>query len=302
MIGEFDISKIRKLDGGLLLVFRELLRCRNATEASRRLHLSPSAVTHSLNRLRDLFDDQLFVRRSHGLEPTRRALEIGPRIESLIELTTEALTGQGAFDPEKTQRRFSIGAPEFLTVLIGAPLVERVRQYAPRASIDIWHLSRDQALEAMRRGEIDLALGRLGRVNDAGFEVRTLYEDRYCVVARKRHPRIKGRVTERQYVEIGHVFASAFSEGGPGERIPSPSIVATAAVVPHWLTALMIVSRTDLLGTVPQRLAESQAKALKLQVVKPPYPDEPWTVSAMRRTDREDTGVDWLLEQIEACV
>ena len=142
--------------------------CRNATEAARRLHLSPSAVTHSLNRLRELFGDQLFVRRSRG------------------------------FEPKTTQRRFSIGAPEFLTSLIGAPLIRRLRDHAPGASIDILHLSRDWAIESMRRGVIDLALGRFGNLDDSRFETRTLYEERYCVVARRGHPHVRGRLTERQ--------------------------------------------------------------------------------------------------------
>ncbi|MEQ8992804.1 MAG: LysR substrate-binding domain-containing protein [Pseudomonadales bacterium] len=299
MIGEFDINKIRRLDGGLLLVFRELLRCRNASEASRRLHLSPSAVTHSLNRLRDLFEDPLFVRRSHGFEPTNRALELGPRIEALIASTTDILSEQGGFDPKRSERRFSIGAPEFLTVLIGAPLVDALQRQAPNASVDIWHLSRDQALSAMRRGEIDLAVGRFGVLSGAGLDVRLLYEDVYCVVARQKHPEIRGKVSKRQYIDTGHVFASSFSEGGPGERIPAPSVVSTAAVVPHWLTAMMIVSKTDLIASVPRQLAASQARALKLQVLESPYSDERWTVSAVRRTDREDAGVDWLLREIQ---
>jgi DNA-binding transcriptional LysR family regulator len=301
-MGEFDLSRIRKLDGGLLLTFRELLRCRNATEVARRLHVSQSAVTHSLNRLRELFDDPLFIRRSHGFEPTRRALELGPRIESLVDLTHETLTGEGGFDPARSQRRFSLGAPEFLTVLIGARLVQALGRSAPNVSIDIWHLSHDQALESMRRGEVDLALGRFADLNRPDLEVEALYVDRYCVVARKRHPLIRGTVSFQQYLDLGHVFASAFSEGGPGERIPSPLVVPTTAVVPHWLTALTIVSKTDLLGSVPQRLAESQAGSLKLQVLKAPYPNEPWTVSAVRRTDRRDAGVDWLLEQVRACI
>ncbi|MFM8355316.1 MAG: LysR family transcriptional regulator [Gammaproteobacteria bacterium] len=75
---DFSINKIRRLDGSLLLVLHELLRCRNGTLAADRLSLSPSAVSHGLTRLRELFGDPLFVRKPHGLEPTQRALEIDP--------------------------------------------------------------------------------------------------------------------------------------------------------------------------------------------------------------------------------
>src|SRR3990167_9610983 len=107
-MSEFDLSQIRRVDGGLLLVFRELLRCGRASGTARRLRLTPSAVSHALTRLRDLFDDPLFVRRPHGLEPTRRALELGPRIEALIEMVGQALKPHEGFDPARSGRRFNI--------------------------------------------------------------------------------------------------------------------------------------------------------------------------------------------------
>src|ERR1700753_4419677 len=109
---EFDQLQIRKLDGGLLLIFRELLARRQASAVARQLGLSPSAISHALTRLRDVFGDALFVRRSHGLEPTRRALEIGPRIEALIAAMGEAVAGEAGFDPALTPRRFQIGSAQ----------------------------------------------------------------------------------------------------------------------------------------------------------------------------------------------
>jgi DNA-binding transcriptional LysR family regulator len=70
-MAEIDINNIRRLDGGLLLVFREVLRHRRTTDAAKRLGITQSTVSHALDRLRDLFGDPLFVRRPHGLEPTR---------------------------------------------------------------------------------------------------------------------------------------------------------------------------------------------------------------------------------------
>ncbi len=85
-MADFDQLKIRRLDGGLLLIFRELLVHKRASEVSRRLGLSQSAISHALTRLRDLFGDPLFIRKSHGFEPTRRAQELRPRIEALLDL------------------------------------------------------------------------------------------------------------------------------------------------------------------------------------------------------------------------
>ena len=111
-MSDIDLDDIRRLDGGLLLVFRELLVRRRASEVALRLGLSQSAVSHALARLRDLFGDPLFTRRPHGLEPTQRALELGPRIEALIELASAALSAGGRFEPAQSRRQFGIGAPD----------------------------------------------------------------------------------------------------------------------------------------------------------------------------------------------
>src|ERR1700681_3506923 len=104
-MSNIDTVNIRRLDGGLLLVFRGLLRRRQTTAVARELGLSQSAVSHALTRLRDLFGDPLFIRRSHGLEPTQRALELGPRIEALINAIGEAVSAETGFDPARSRRR-----------------------------------------------------------------------------------------------------------------------------------------------------------------------------------------------------
>jgi DNA-binding transcriptional LysR family regulator len=291
---------IRRLDGSLLLVFRELLRHRSATQAAKYLSLTQSAVSHALARLRDLFGDPLFVRRPHGLEPTRRALELGPRIDALIDLVATTLETDGSFDPNRSERRFSLAAPEFVTALIGARLFSNLNRMAPKVSIHIQFLRHEHAWDALRRGEIDLAVGRFGNLRRAGISVETLYVDQYCVVARKRHPQLKkGSITLAEYSKIGHIFAGAYSEGAPDEALPHPRLVATTGVVPHWLTVLTLVSATDAITTCPQRLAESQQAPLNLQLLKAPFRTRPFTVSAARSTTR-DVGADWFLEQVRA--
>src|SRR5258707_316439 len=106
-MSDIDIKNIRRVDGGLLLVFGGLLRRRRATAVARELGLSHSALSHALTRLRDVFDDPLFIRRPHGLEPTRRALELGPRIDTLLDQIDETLRRGQTFAPATSTRRFA---------------------------------------------------------------------------------------------------------------------------------------------------------------------------------------------------
>src|SRR3990167_3430386 len=159
-MSDIDSANIRKLDGGLLLLWRELMRQGRATAAGERLGLSQSGVSHALGRLREVFGDPLFLRRPHGLVPTRRALDLAPRIELLTSLTQEAMGGQGAFDPAASARQFHIGAADFVTSLVCAPLLSRLKAAAPGVSVAFRTLVGAAAFDALRRGEIDLALGR----------------------------------------------------------------------------------------------------------------------------------------------
>ncbi len=300
-MSEFDFNKIRRLDGTLLLVLRELLRRRRASEVALRLGLSPSAVSHALTRLRDLFEDPLFIRRPHGLEPTRRALELGPRIEALIDLVGTTLASQGGFDPARSERWFTLNASEFVSVLIGGPLVEALRIHAPGASFAIHTLVHNRALDAVRRGELDMALGRFGAL-PPGLAAEALFEDQYCVVARLGHPRIKGAIDLDAYASIGHVFSGAAGEGAIGEPVPGRQEVATFAVVPRWMTALVMVSGSDALATCPLRMAERYAPLLGLQILEAPFPQSPFTVHAIRREDAEDPAIDWFMERVREAV
>jgi DNA-binding transcriptional LysR family regulator len=292
-------NNIRRLDGGLLLVFRGLLRQGRTTAVADELGLSQSAVSHALARLREVFDDPLFTRRPHGLEPTRRALELGPRIDALLDQIGDALRRGTSFDPAKSERRFAMAAPEFVAALIGAELVNTFRAEAPRAQLGIGFLSPQLSIEALRRGEIDLALGRFGALPHE-FLSETVYRDKYCVAARKSHPKLKGRISLAQYNSIGHVFASSESETGSDIR-STPGIACTA-FMPGWQTVLSVVASSDAIATAPRKLVERQAKRLGLQVINPPFVPFAIEVAAVRRAGSADAGIDWLLGRIRKAI
>lgn len=301
-MSDFDFNQIRKLDGGLLLVFRELLRTRRATTVAERLGLSSSAISHTLARLRELFDDPLFVRRPHGLEPTRRALELAPNIEALVNLTGQTLSKGEGFDPALSNRFFRFAAPEFLTALIGADLLNRLKAAAPKVTFGLAFTAEEDAFKALRSGQIEFALGRFGAARP-GFTNEVLFKDYYCVAARRNHPLIEGALSEAQWRDIGHIFAWSPSEtGGDTSESDDGGAVARLAAVPQWMTALLMAASTDGLVTCPRRLAERHADLLGLQVLDAPFEPYEITVSVVRRAGVVDPGVDWFLDQVRAAV
>jgi DNA-binding transcriptional LysR family regulator len=278
------------------------------------LGFSPSAISHALGRLRELFGDPLFIRRSHGLEPTRRALELAPRIEALIDLIGATVSAGGDFDPAMSRRRFGIACPEDVASLIGDRLVETFRREAPRATFATRWAILDRALRAVRRGEVDVALGVFGQI-PSGLVARPLYADEYCVIARRGHPRIHGSIDLITYGRMGHLFVGnpdgALADDAPIDRevmdvtygeLPGPDRVRTHGYVSQWETAMLIVSRGDVLADCPRRLAERFADQLGLQVLDPPFPPFRFTVQAVHRAESHDPGLDWLLSCLDEAV
>jgi DNA-binding transcriptional LysR family regulator len=305
-MNEFRDIDIRKLDGGLLLVFRELLRRRRAREAGWQLGLSQPAVSHALSRLRELFDDPLFLRRPHGLEPTARALELGPRIEALIELAGAAISRRGRFNPADGDRAFAIGGYDSAFAGFAAPLLAAVSAEAPRAMVRFLDMLQWNAVDALKRGEIDLAVGRFGEL-PTGLASALLFEDEYCLVARKGHPGIRrGKVDATTYVETPHIFVAP-PPRHPGDvwapaeaaaiygDLPARTEVSTLAYVPRFSMAMMLVADTDAFADMPRALASRFAERLGLVALEHPFPGA-MRIDAVRR-EGNDPGVDWLWEK-----
>ncbi|HEY2710448.1 MAG TPA: LysR family transcriptional regulator [Caulobacteraceae bacterium] len=309
-MNEFDSIQIRKLDGGLLLIFRELMARRRASDVAQHLGLSPSAISHALGRLRDLFGEPLFIRRSHGLEPTQKATELAPAIERLLTMIDEVVSPERGFDPGQSRRRFRIACPDHIGSLIGAGLVEAFRDEAPGATFSTRYAILDAALRAVHRGEADVAVGSFAQIPPSLIG-ETLFEDLYCVIARQGHPQVNGAIDRRTYAELGHIFCGnpdgALGHDPPLDRsamdasygeLPVTNLIRTHGYVPQWETVMLTVSRTDVLGECPLSLARRFAAPLGLQVLTSPFRPFNFTVQAVRRAEVKDAGVDWLLAKV----
>jgi DNA-binding transcriptional LysR family regulator len=160
--------------------------------------------------------------------------------------------------------------------------------------------SPNQALDVLRRGEIDAALGRFSNISE-GLAEEVMFEDRYCVVARRGHPGLKGKLDYKAYGALPHVLVYSAAEVAVSEASRDTRNMTIAAWVPGWLNALIAVSKSDLIATCPTRLAEGQAKALGLQILRPSFLRNPIRVSLVRRADRDEAQA-WFFAELRAAV
>src|SRR5437764_772619 len=156
MLSVMNSVHFNALDLNLLRVFEALMQERSATRAGERLGLTQSAISHALNRLRYVLEDELFVRGPDGMQPTERAAEIAPRLrQGLLQLQL-ALTPSD-FAPESSDRRFTITCTEYAGAVLMPSLIARLRETAPNASLNVLPSNLGVA-ETLRYGRADLAI------------------------------------------------------------------------------------------------------------------------------------------------
>ena len=294
-MSDIDATKIAQLDGSLLLVLRELLRLRRTTLVAERLRLSQSAVSHALARLRRLFGDPLFVRRPHGLEPTRHALELGPRIDALLDGLNDALGLSARFDAGTTTRGFRLAAPDSITTLLAPALLQAFGEHAPQARFAFSQQLGGEALDALRRDDVDVAVGRF-RPELHNVLVERLFEDRYCLVARSGHPALRAKLTRALYRQLDRVLISVGGDFRTLELEPDGEIAAAriVAAVPRFLIAFAVVNESDAVAIAPERIARRYAAVFGLTLHELPFALEPIRVLAVRKP-HPDPGAEWLV-------
>ena len=289
-LSNFNLNLLLALDG--------LLSQRSVTAAAKRVRVTPSAMSHSLSELRHLLGDPLLVRSGRGMVLTPRAEALVSPLHTLL-MDAERLLGGGAtFDPATTTRRFVIAAADFLATLLMPALLDAAAREAPGTSLEIVPTSRRGNAWLLETGDVDLALGAI--VDAApGIRRMDLLTDGFACAARKGHPSIVGALDLDSYVQTPHLLITLGDDTGPTWVDQALTKLGrkrhVAARVRYFMTAPLIVARTDLLLTGPSMLIRYFAELVPLQVLRPPidlptYPEEAYW---HQRFD-EDPAHTWL--------
>lgn len=294
-------SDIRNLDFGLLLILRELIYQRRTTDVARSLGLSQSAVSHALSRLRGLTGDQLFIRRPDGLIPTDFALSLLPHVEELISGGQQLLGVRTDFEPLSSERRIRIAAHDFIASVLSPPLRYILKHEAPLMRFTLQFAVGFDAIESLRQDNVDLALGRFSDLPE-DCQGRWMADEKYLLVATPEHPALEPDLDIEQYSKLDHVIVSfrggfrgtvdnALDRHGMRRRV--------VASVPTFLTALAMTAESDLVATVPARLAVLHASKFGLVSRELPF-DMPAFETMLVRHQRAsgDAGLDWLSERV----
>ena len=285
------------IDLNLLSVFQEVYRERQISSAARKLGLSQSAVSNALARLRRSFGDELFVRTASGMQPTPLATQMAEPIGVAMAQVALALNQRSRFDPATSSRRFVLAMTDVGEIYFMPTLIERCKLLAPLVEISSMRAGSLALKEEMEGGRVDLAVGPFEDISEALYQ-RQLFRQPYVTMMRKGHPLAKGEMTLARFVKAEHMLVDA--NESPYDRINA--LLARAGIgpsvrfrVPHFTAVPYMVATSDLVVTVPQKLAERAALPFGLEWIVPPLelPTLQTNVFWHRRYN-QDPGNQWL--------
>jgi DNA-binding transcriptional LysR family regulator len=299
MLNEIDLSRI---DLNLLVLFEAVMSERHVARTAKRLHVSPSAVSHGLARLRRTLHDPLFLKHPKGVHPTDRANELALPIAEILVRVRSVMASAEGFDPKRSTRRFTIGAPDVVFPVVAPALLAYLAKAAPMIDLAMRTILPQHALAALDAREVDMVIQPLDEVPPR-FTRTPLYEDEFAIAIRKGHP-LGTKPTLAQYCSASHVLVSATGDAFGNVDIALRKLGRTrrvAATVPTFMAALALVAETDLISAAP-KLSSSYAARFGVVLAKPPAPLAPLGKSALSLVTTNvamgDAGIEWLTTAI----
>ncbi len=292
------LGRMRQMDLNLLVALDALLREENVSKAAQNLGLTQSGMSRALRRLRDHFEDPLFVRTGRGMRPTPFARTLEPLLRRTLQEVIQVITARPGFDPSHARKTFHILSDEYSTRLLLPSLVRTLRESAPGIRLDINALDPNpqRALEDER---VDLVLMPPTHTQGDHIWVKLVEEPHVCL-ARKEHPCQQGPLTlgrlaaHPQVVlepegRIGDVVDNALLELGLRRRV---------SLRTNRLTGLGdFLQNTDLVAIVPQRVAKALEQSHRLASQPLPLQSAKLTISMGFHADKQaDPAHTWLRE------
>jgi DNA-binding transcriptional LysR family regulator len=265
---------LASVDLNLLTALDALLRRRHVTRAAQDVGLSQPAMSHVLARLRRVLDDDLLVRGPSGLALTSRAEEIAPRVTAVLN-AARTIYRPPPFELAKVRRVLHLVGCDAHLILFFPDLMNRIRKEAPGIELSIENYTRD-AFKRLEDGSVDLVFSNAETPLPPGAVSTVIFEDRYALVMREKHPAAKKKWTLTEYTKWDSVAVSLLGDGTSDidARLAKAGLTRRIGLItPHFMGCLAVVSATDMIATTSLLFARLHAKAYRLVVREPPFPE-----------------------------
>lgn len=254
-----------QLDLNLFVVFEAIYRLRNLTRVAQELHVTQPAVSNALARLRERLNDPLFERSSAGMVPTPAAEAMIDQVRDALHLLEASLAGPRLFDPASSDKTFHFAMNDLAESLVLGGLLQQVSELAPGVHISSFTLPRREVPAELAGGRLDFAIDVPLLPQEDLFSAR-LMRDRYVCALRSNHPALEKAWDLEAYLSLRHLHVSSrrVGTGSVDQALAQRGVSRSIQLrLQHYLVAPDIVRHTDLVWTLPSRLAERFGLASK---------------------------------------
>ena len=284
-------------DLNLLRVFLAISDLHSLTAAGERLGLTQSAVSHALRRLREQFDDPLFVRTPDGMTPTEAARQLQVPLTQAFGIIHVAVQRLAQFDPSTANRVFRVSMSDMAEFYFLPPLLARLAEVAPAIKLEVTSVAVDALCTAMRGGAIDLALGYVPDLGP-GCVSQTLFSDEHACMVRAGHPLHKRAPSREDLAALRYVYASSNATGHRMVEKWLDELHFTRTIVlrlPHFIVAPEIIQHTDLAIIFPRSIAGRFNRGRSFRILPLPFALPRIEVQLHSHVQfAADPGVAWL--------
>jgi DNA-binding transcriptional LysR family regulator len=289
--------RLRDVDLNLLVVFQLLYRERKTTLVAESLGITQPSVSHALARLRKLFDDPLFERTARGLRPTPYADRVAEPIMQALAVLQDSVNYRDTFEPAASDRRFTVSMTDIGEIYFLPRLIPLLAEIAPGVQLST---VRDTSLnlhDALESGHVDIAVGLLPNLG-AGFFQRRLFSQNYVCMMRRGHPLAEGDFDLEAFCRAKHALVVYKETGHVRIENVLAKLSSRPAVqlrLPHFVAVPYILSTSDLVVTVTEKLAWRAAEHFDLVIRALPMelPSVPINLFWHTRF-HNDAGNQWL--------
>lgn len=296
--------KLQDVDLNILLAFDTLMKERSVTKAAQRLFVSQSAMSHTLRRLREVLDDPVLVSTPGGMLPTPRALELVDPVSKALGLIEKSISPATRFDPKTSDKRFLLGSTDYVEYVVLPPLMKHLETAAPHVSIQLKRFSLNTTEDYLEKGSLHAVIQFQHTANPRLRHLKLL-EEIPVVLARVDHPEIGDSITREQYIELPHIVIDSFEDSPIIQQIWKKHNLYRKVALrsPNFLSAPIILASSDMIATLPLKLAERFIKGGRLKIIDFPLPIKTFNLELVwHKLLDKDPAQKWFIEQLQTVV
>ncbi|MCY1271140.1 PCP degradation transcriptional activation protein [compost metagenome] len=287
-------------DLNLIRTFVAIYETRSVSGAAKRLNVTQPSVSYALNRLRDVLNDPLFTRTRDGMVPTFNATQLFAAFRTALDGIETAISSTRQFEPGNSKRSFRLALSDLGELYFLPLLVPEIKRMAPSVALEIVQMDSDRLGDWLQTGAVDAAVGNVQLIGGLARK-KTLFEESYSCLLSTSHPAIGKAMSLEDYVAAQHVVVAPFTGHHLVEDVLGEMglMRQVALKVPHFTNIVAVIASTDLLLTLPTRIAKAFAIDGRMRVLPLPFPIPSFDVNLYWYPHAEDSPAQkWFCDTI----